>query len=210
MRYLFLLLLIPSLAFSQVRVSGMLTSSGVTLGLSSGGLATLKGEKSFPFYLDIRTSDNRKIECVQATAQAGVDSITITRGCDYTFARTWNDSEIVELHSSIMTFDGSPMVLTDSVSTSATTGVMSVSMTTSIITITPTGSATFNATGGIAGQLVTFFVTTLGTTSFTLTFGTNFKSISTLATGIVTAKTFSVTFRYSGATWIEISRTIGM
>lgn len=96
--------------------------------------------------------------------------------------------------------------------TSATTGTMTVNMTTSVITITPTGACTFNAAnGGIAGQIVTFVVTTSGTSSFVLTFGTNFKSTATLATGTTTAKMFAVTFRcYATNLWIEISRTIAM
>lgn len=92
--------------------------------------------------------------------------------------------------------------------TSATTGTMTVNMTTSIVTITPTGACTFNASGGVAGQIVTFAVTTSGTTSFVLTFGTNFRKVGTLATGTVSARFFSVTFIcINGTTWQEIART---
>jgi len=92
--------------------------------------------------------------------------------------------------------------------TSATTGIMTVPMTSSVITITPTGACTFNATGGIAGQVVTFSITTAGTSSFVLTFGTNFRKVSTLATGTVAARFFTVTFIcINGTIWQEISRT---
>jgi len=91
----------------------------------------------------------------------------------------------------------------------ATTGTMTVAMGGSrVITITPTGACTFNASGGIAGQTVTIAVTTSGTTSFTLTFGTNFRKVGTLATGTVSARFFSVTFVcVNGIIWQEIART---
>lgn len=89
----------------------------------------------------------------------------------------------------------------------ATTGAMTVNMDTAIKTITPTGNCTFNATGGTEGQTVTFFVTTSGTSSWTLTFGTNFFKTGTLATGTTTARRFTVTFRCDGTAWWEIART---
>jgi hypothetical protein len=95
--------------------------------------------------------------------------------------------------------------------TSTTTGTITVSMTTSVITITPTGACTFNASGGIAGQRITFVITTSGTTSFTLTWGTNFKTTATLATGTTTAKKFCVSFVcVDGTQWVETGRTAAM
>lgn len=92
--------------------------------------------------------------------------------------------------------------------TSATTGSMTVSMTTPIITITPTAACTFNASGGVTGQRITFVITTSGTSSFVMTFGANFKSTATLATGTTTAKIFTVSFICTnGVQWIETSRT---
>ncbi len=93
--------------------------------------------------------------------------------------------------------------------TSATTGTMTVSMTTAMVTITPTGACTFNASGGVTGQTVTFVVTTSGTSSFVLTFGTNFKSAGTLSTGTTTGKVFTVSFLCTNATptWTETART---
>ena len=86
---------------------------------------------------------------------------------------------------------------------------MTVSMTTGIITITPTGACTFNATGGAIGNLVTFSITTTGTTSRTLTWGTNFRKVGTLATGTVSGRFFAVTFRcVNGTIWQEIARTL--
>ena len=90
----------------------------------------------------------------------------------------------------------------------ATTGAMTVSMTTDIVTITPTGACTFNASGGTTGRLLTFSITTSGASSFTLTWGTNFRKVGTLATGATTARFFAVTFRcLNGTIWQEIGRT---
>ena len=58
---------------------------------------------------------------------------------------------------------------------------------------------------------MTFVVTTSGTTSsFTITFGTNFKTTGTLATGTVTAKVFTVSFIGDGSNMCETSRTTAM
>ncbi len=96
-----------------------------------------------------------------------------------------------------------------SAATSATTGTMTVNMTTETITITPTNACTFNASGGVVGQRATFVITTSGTSSFTLTWGTNFRSTGTLATGTTTAKVFTVSYLCTNATptWVETSRT---
>lgn len=86
---------------------------------------------------------------------------------------------------------------------------MTIAMTTAVITITPTGACTFNTTTpGTAGDMVTFHVTTSGTTSFTLTWGTGYRKTGTLATGTTTARFFSVTFRcVASGVWSEIART---
>lgn len=90
----------------------------------------------------------------------------------------------------------------------ATTGTMTVPMGSGVVTITPTGACTFNATGGSVGQITTFAITTAGTSSFVLTWGTNFRKTGTLATGTVAARFYSVTFRcINGTIWQEIART---
>jgi len=60
--------------------------------------------------------------------------------------------------------------------------------------VTPNATATF----------------TSGTTSYTMTFGTGFKTTGTLATGTVTAKTFVLNFISDGTSLIETSRTTAM
>lgn len=96
--------------------------------------------------------------------------------------------------------------------TTATTGAITVQMGYSnVITITPTGACTFNATGGVVGERCTFVILTSGASSFTLTWGTNFKAVSTLATGTSTAKRFSVSFIcVDGTLWQETGRTAAM
>lgn len=92
--------------------------------------------------------------------------------------------------------------------TSATSGTMTVNMTTTIITITPTNACTFNGSGGVTGQRATFVITTSGSSSFTLTWGTNYKTVGTLATGTTTAKIFCVSFLCTNGTqWVETGRT---
>jgi hypothetical protein len=92
----------------------------------------------------------------------------------------------------------------------ATTGAMTATMDGGIKLITPTGNCTFNATGGTLGQRCAFVITTSGTTSYTLTWGTDFKTAGTLATGTADAKKFVVEFIYDGTTWNEVSRTVAM
>ena len=99
---------------------------------------------------------------------------------------------------------------TGGAATPATTGAMTVSMTTPVITITPTAACTFNASGGVAGATCTFVVTTAGTTSYILTWGSAFKTTGTLATGTVPGAVFTVSFVYDGVNWNETGRTTAM
>jgi hypothetical protein len=94
------------------------------------------------------------------------------------------------------------------VALTTTTGTQTVPMDRDQVQITPTGDCTFNAGTGIAaGYRTTFLITTSGTTSRTLTWGTGFKSTGTLATGTVSGKVFTVTFTLGGGNWNETSRT---
>lgn len=80
-----------------------------------------------------------------------------------------------------------------------------------ILKQTPVGATTFNASSiSLAGAILSFVITTSGTSSYTLTFGTGFKSTGTLATGTVSGKVFTVTFRSDGVNWNETSRTTAM
>lgn len=79
-----------------------------------------------------------------------------------------------------------------------------------VFTLTPTNNETINAVSAPAGALITLEVVTSGTTSFTLTFGTNFKTTGNLATGAVSGKTFTITFRGDGTNLVELCRTTAM
>lgn len=76
-----------------------------------------------------------------------------------------------------------------------------------IQTLTPGASLTLNAVTAPAGTELTLIIITSGTTSRTLTFGTNFKSTATLATGTTSAKTFVMHFISDGTNLLETSRT---
>lgn len=79
-----------------------------------------------------------------------------------------------------------------------------------VFTLTPTASETLTASSAPVGAVMYLVVTTSGTSSYTLTFGTNFKSTGTLATGTVSAKVFVVTFVGDGTNMNEVSRTTAM
>lgn len=83
---------------------------------------------------------------------------------------------------------------------------------TSAYTLVPDQAATINAvtTGAIAGRDYFLVITTSGTSSFTLTFGTAFKTTGTLATGTVSAKVFVMHFIFDGTNYNEVSRTAAM
>jgi hypothetical protein len=98
-------------------------------------------------------------------------------------------------------------------STPLTTGTMSVPMNCKILNITPTGDCTFNAdkSKGNVGDIVVFYITTTGTSSRTLTWGTNFKTMGTLATGTTSARYFTITFVcVDSSLWVETGRTTAM
>lgn len=151
---------------------------------------------------------------------AGKSAINHTHAIDSILLQTKYRSDTARNNSYAFITGKEPVITTLSfakggigagAATSATTGTMTVNMTTEMITVTPTGACTFNASGGVTGQRITFVITTSGVSSFVLTFGTNFKSVGTLATGTTTAKIFSVSFLCTNAVqWIETSRTIAM
>ncbi|MEL4106688.1 hypothetical protein AAFA46_07635 [Oscillospiraceae bacterium WX1] len=93
---------------------------------------------------------------------------------------------------------------------SPTTGAIAVTMNGTLKTLTPTGNCTLTATGGTLNQTMRFEITTSGTTSRTITFGTGFKAQGTLSTGTVSGKQFTVTFFYDGTIWVEQGRTAAM
>jgi hypothetical protein len=82
--------------------------------------------------------------------------------------------------------------------------------TNSSVKVTPTATATLTSTIPAAGQVVYLNILTSGTTSYTLTFGTGFLGVPTLATGTVTAKNFVIMFYSNGTVLMQLVRTAAL
>ena len=80
----------------------------------------------------------------------------------------------------------------------------------SLMTLIPTQNMTINALSVPAGQELYLVVTTLGTTSYTLTFGTNFRTTGPLSTGVVSGKVFTLKLISDGVNFNEVARTTAM
>ena len=78
------------------------------------------------------------------------------------------------------------------------------------VQVTPTATATFTTTVPAAGIKVHLIILTSGATSYTITFGTGFRTTGTLATGTTTARYFVLSFISDGTTLTEFSRTTAM
>lgn len=76
--------------------------------------------------------------------------------------------------------------------------------------LTPNSTRTLTTTVPPMGTKCQLIILTSGTTSYTLTFGTGFKSTGTLATGASSARRFVVEFISDGTQLIETSRTIAI
>jgi hypothetical protein len=80
-----------------------------------------------------------------------------------------------------------------------------------IFKISPGENETINATSpGKPEQELAIYFDTIDANSRTITFGTNFRSTGTLATGATAARRFIVKFQSDGQVWSEISRTAAM
>ena len=79
-----------------------------------------------------------------------------------------------------------------------------------VVQVTPNATGSFTTTVPPAGTRCTLIVLTSGATSFTMTFGTGFKTTGTLATGTVTARYFNFQFISDGTNLIECSRTVAI
>jgi hypothetical protein len=80
----------------------------------------------------------------------------------------------------------------------------------SIFTDVPAQNQTLSATNLNNGDSINLVVTTSGTTSYTLTFGTGFLTTGTLATGTVSGKVFVVSFIVQNNLLTETGRTTAM
>jgi hypothetical protein len=78
------------------------------------------------------------------------------------------------------------------------------------VKVTPNLSATYTTTVPAAGRNAYILILTVGSTSFTITFGTGFKPSTTLATGTVAARIFVLEFISDGTNLYEVSRTAAL
>lgn len=76
--------------------------------------------------------------------------------------------------------------------------------------VTISASITLTTTVPPAGTTARVIIVTSGTTSRTVTFGTGFKAVSTLATGTVSGRRFVITFVSDGTQLLETSRTLAI
>jgi hypothetical protein len=76
--------------------------------------------------------------------------------------------------------------------------------------LTVTASRTLTTTVPAAGVRCSILILTSGTTSYTITFGTGFKTTGTLATGTVSGRIFVINFFSTGTVLYEAGRTAAM
>ncbi len=75
------------------------------------------------------------------------------------------------------------------------------------VSVTPNADATLTTTVPPSGSTCFLIINTRGTTSYTITFGTGFRSTGTLATGTVSARSFVLEYVSDGTSLIETRRT---
>ena len=69
--------------------------------------------------------------------------------------------------------------------------------------VTPTATATYTTTVPAAGTICYLLILTSGVTSYTITFGTGFKSSGTLATGTTSGRLWVIPWISDGVNLIE-------
>jgi hypothetical protein len=78
------------------------------------------------------------------------------------------------------------------------------------VKVTPTANATYTTTVPAAGERRTLLILTSGTTSRTITFGSGFKAVGTLATGTATGRVLAISWISDGSNLYETGRTAAM
>jgi hypothetical protein len=79
-----------------------------------------------------------------------------------------------------------------------------------VVKVTPTATATYTTTVPVAGTRCVLLVLTSGVTSRTITFGSGFKPVGTLATGTTAARVFAIEWTSDGVALYETGRTVAM
>lgn len=78
------------------------------------------------------------------------------------------------------------------------------------VKVTPNNNHTYTTTVPPSGHTSTIIILTSGTSSYTITFGSGFKTTGTLATGTVSSRVFVLQFISDGTSLYETSRTTAM
>jgi hypothetical protein len=92
-----------------------------------------------------------------------------------------------------------------------TAGTLAMALATNInVQVTPNATGTFTTTVPSAGLRCQLLILTSGASSYTITFGTGFRTTGTLATGTTTARYFMLSFISDGTVLVETSRTAAM
>jgi hypothetical protein len=92
-----------------------------------------------------------------------------------------------------------------------TTGATAMALAANInVRVTPNANATYTSTVPAAGITATIMILTSGVSSYTITFGSGFRTTGTLATGTTTARYFMLSFISDGTVLVETSRTTAM
>jgi hypothetical protein len=172
-------------------LSDVVSASTARTNLGLGALATLST-------VDLAANVSTTILPV-ANGGTGTATPGLVQGANVTVSGAWPNQTVASANA--------PLVVA---ALSATTGTVSLDLSTcDIATVTPTGNITINAAAALA-KTVSLIVTTSGTTSRTITFGTNFKSSGTLATGTVSGKCFIVKFEGEGVNFYEFARSAAL
>jgi len=191
--------------------SGTITLNGTATGAIIAGRTVTLSDPTTPSlttaasktntgYLQIngKTSGATKFTTADATAQ----TVTHTTAAQTSGAATVTIPDMAGV-SATFSFNSTATL------TAGATPAFAPGAAISTYLLTPGEDETIAATttGATAGKVYYIRVLTSGTTSRTLTFGSNFKSTGTLATGVSSAKVFVIGFLFDGTNFCEVSRT---
>lgn len=133
-------------------------------------------------HADQHTNANLEITALQR--KVGVDNSAVTTSLDY---------RVSQLEKTF---------------TSLSNGTLALALSTNRnVKVTPTATGSFTTTVPASGTRCNLVILTSGATSYTMTFGTGFKSQGTLTTGVTTARYFVFDFISDGTNLLEVSRT---